>query len=107
MQGNDIVLVYMTATDEDEALKIGRALVEKKLAACINAWKGMRSIYRWEGKVEEASEAVLIAKTTAGQVEALTRFVKALHSYSVPCVLALPVGKGNPEYLKWLGESVG
>jgi periplasmic divalent cation tolerance protein len=98
----DMRLVYMTAASRDEARKIGRALVEGRLAACANVIDGMESIYWWEGKLTEDREAVLIAKTRAELVPALTERVKQLHSYSVPCIVALPILAGNPAYLGWL-----
>lgn len=94
----------MTAPDRAEALKIGRVLVEKKLVACINVWDGMQSLYWWEGKIEEAQEAVLIAKTERSKFDSLQLVVKAIHSYKVPCIVALPIEGGNPDYLKWLKE---
>jgi periplasmic divalent cation tolerance protein len=98
----DMRLVYMTAASRDEARKIGRALVEGRLAACANVIDGMESIYWWEGKLTEDREAVLIAKTRAERVPALIERVKQLHSYTVPCVVALPILAGNPAYLDWL-----
>jgi periplasmic divalent cation tolerance protein len=98
----DMRLVYMTAASRDEARKIGRALVEERLAACANLIDGMESIYWWEGKLTEDREAVLIAKTQAERVPALIERVKQLHSYSVPCIVALPILAGNPAYLGWL-----
>jgi periplasmic divalent cation tolerance protein len=95
-------LVYMTAASRDEAKAIGRALVEERLAACANVIDGMESIYWWQGKLSEEREAVLIAKTRAQLVPALTERVRALHSYTVPCVVALPLVGGNPAYLAWL-----
>lgn len=94
--------VYVTAKDKAQALQIGRALVEERLAACINVWDGMISVYRWEGAVEEASEAVLIAKTTEPQIPAIVERVKGLHTYTCPCVVAWPLGAGNPAYLDWI-----
>lgn len=100
-------LVYMTASSNDEAIRIGRALVEERLAACANILPGMRSLYWWDGRVQDDKETVLIVKTRAAFVPALTERVKALHSYSVPCVVALPIVAGNPAYLDWLlGETV-
>jgi periplasmic divalent cation tolerance protein len=95
-------LIYMTAGSRDEAKAIGRALVEERLAACANVIDGMESIYWWQGKLTEEREAVLIAKTRADLVPALTGRVRALHSYTVPCVVALPLVDGNPAYLAWL-----
>lgn len=94
--------VYLTAADRDEALQIGRALVEARLAACVNVLPGMTSLYWWQGAIETAQEAVLIAKTRAELIPKLLEQVKALHSYRVPCVLALPILEGNPDYLEWL-----
>jgi periplasmic divalent cation tolerance protein len=95
-------LIYMTAASDDEAMRIGRTLVEERLAACANVIPGMRSLYWWDGRVQDDKEAVLIVKTRAELVAALTERVKALHSYAVPCVVALPIEAGNPAYLDWL-----
>jgi len=100
------VFVYMTAGSEDEAARIGRALVEEKLAACVNILPGMKSIFRFEGKIDEASEAVLIAKTRADLFEKLEARVKNLHSYSCPCIVAFPLQKGSPAFLAWIGQSI-
>ncbi|WP_119419471.1 divalent-cation tolerance protein CutA [Desertibaculum subflavum] len=101
---SDLRLVYITAGSVDEAEKIGRVLVEARLAACVNILPGMRSIYRWQGAVEMAEEAVLIAKTRAPLVPPLVARVKELHSYDVPCAVSLPILDGNPDYLRWLAE---
>ncbi|WP_431855265.1 divalent-cation tolerance protein CutA [Azospirillum sp.] len=98
----DLVFAYVTASSPDEARRIGRALVEERLAACVNILPGMISIYRWQGAVETAEETVLIAKTRADLFEALSARVKELHSYDVPCVVELRLGRGNPDYLGWL-----
>ena len=99
-------LVYVTAADPDEAARIGERLVAERLAACANILPGMRSIYRWKGAVERANEAVLILKTTGDRLPSLTERVKALHSYECPCVVALPIAAGNPDYLAWIaGET--
>lgn len=99
-------LAYITTKDREEARAIGSALLTKRLAACVNILDGMESHYWWEGKLEASQEAVLIAKTESAKVEPLIATVKALHSYSCPCVLVLPVTAGNPAYLDWLGESL-
>ena len=102
----ELRFVYMTAASRDEAKRIGRALVEERLAACANVIDGMESMYWWQGKLTEDREAVLIAKTRADLVPSLTERVRALHSYSVPCVVALPILDGNPAYMDWLrGET--
>ena len=100
--------VYITCASAEQAATIGRALVEERLAACVNILPGMRSIYRWQGEIVTDNEAVLIAKTREDQVAALTGRVRALHSYTVPCVVVLPILGGNPAYLEWLiGEASG
>ncbi|MBM3569238.1 MAG: divalent-cation tolerance protein CutA [Alphaproteobacteria bacterium] len=93
---------YVTCASRDEALRIGRALVEERLAACVNIVDGMTALYRWQGKIEQGSEAILILKTRAAQVSALTARIKALHSYSVPCVVTWPLTQGNPDFLAWV-----
>ncbi len=98
----DFRWLYVTAASRDEAKKIGRAVVEERLAACANVIDGMESIYWWDGKLNEDREAVLILKTRADLVAAVVAKIKTLHSYSVPCVVALPILDGNPDYLRWL-----
>jgi periplasmic divalent cation tolerance protein len=97
------IFVYMTASSAEEAKKLGRALVEARLAACVNILDRMTSFYWWQGKIEEGSEAVLIAKTTRKHLKALTAKVKSLHSYTVPCVVGLPIQGGNKDFLDWIG----
>lgn len=99
-------LGYITTKNKSEALAIGRALVEKKLVACANVLPEMDSVYRWEGKVESAQEAVLIVKTTGKLREKVVTFVKALHSYEVPCIVFYDLHGGNKDYLKWIASSV-
>jgi periplasmic divalent cation tolerance protein len=96
--------VYMTAGSREEARRIGRTLVEERLAACVNIIDGMNSMYWWQGAVQDEQETVLIAKTRAELLERLTERVRALHSYSCPCVVALPIEGGNPAYLQWLAD---
>ncbi len=95
-------LVYITAADAEEATKIARALVEERLAACANILNPMRSVFRWEGEIQEGSETVLIVKTTADRVAALTDRVMILHSYDCPCVAAIPIDAGNSAFLEWI-----
>lgn len=96
------IFAYVTTRDKDEALRIGKALVEARLAACVNVLDGMQSVYRWEGKVEEASETVLLIKTEASRGEAVIAKVKEMHSYACPCVALWPLSGGNPDYLDWI-----
>ena len=96
--------VYITASDKTEALKIGRTLVEERLAACANVIDNMTSVYWWEGKIENSAEVVLIAKTKQELVESVISRVKELHSYSCPCIVSWPINAGNPDYLRWIEE---
>ncbi len=97
-------LIYITAADADEAKALGRALVEARLAACANVLPGIVPIFRWEGEVQEGSEAALIAKTRTDLVERVIELVKERHSYDCPCVVALPIEAGNPAFLDWIAE---
>jgi len=102
-----VCLVYVTAGSLEEAKDIGRALVTARLAACANIIPHMHSIYEWEGKLQEDTEAILIAKTTESLVGPVVEKVKALHSYTCPCVVSLPVSDGNREFLDWVAAQVG
>lgn len=95
-------LVYMTAGNAEEARRIGRALVSDRLAACVNIVDGMTSVYRWQGRIEEGQETILIAKTRRSLVAALTERVRGLHSYDCPCVVGVPIEGGNTEFLDWI-----
>ena len=86
----------------DEAKTIGKELVSSRLAACVNIIDHMKSIYRWEGKMQEDSEVILIAKTTENRVPALIEKVKAMHSYDCPCIVSLPVSGGNAAFMDWI-----
>ena len=96
------VAVCVTAPSLAEAEAIGRAMVEARLAASVNIVPGVSSFYWWEGALHEGDETMLWAKTRADLVEPLTAKVKALHSYACPCVIALPITGGNPDYLAWI-----
>lgn len=89
-----------------EARKISRAVVEKKLAACVNIGSPVESIYHWKGKIETAKECLLVIKTNARRLEELQREVLRLHSYDTPEFLVMDVTAGSPAYLNWLGQSV-
>ena len=94
--------VYITASDKNEALRIGRALVEDRLAACVNIIENMTSLYWWDDEVQEATEAILIAKTQNELVDSLIEQVTSLHSYDCACVVSWPIAAGNPPYLQWI-----
>ena len=106
-QSADSRLIYITTDGVAEAKAIGRALVEARLAACVNILDPMISMYWWDGAVREGRETVLIAKTVAAKVEALTEKVRTLHSYDCPCVVVLPVDGGNPAFLDWIAAETG
>ena len=97
-------MVYITAGDEAEARKIGRTLVEEKLAACVNILP-IQSIYRWQEAIEEEAEMAMLVKTRIELADRVIERVKELHSYEVPDIVSLPIEKGNPDYVRWLGES--
>ena len=100
----DLRFVYVTAGSREEAIAIARAAVGERLAACANVLGDITSVFRWEGAVQEDTETSLILKTTADNIPALTERIKALHSYSVPCIVtwALDPKAGNPDFLEWL-----
>jgi len=102
----EVRFVYMTTANLEEAQKIGRELVSAGLAACVNILPHMNSIYVWEGKLEEASEVVMIAKTVEARVADLITRVKALHSYSLPCIVSLEVEDGYAPFLEWIAGRV-
>jgi len=99
-------LVLTTTGSLEEARTIGRALVERRLAACVNIVPQVESIYRWQGKVETASEWLLVVKTTADAFPRLREALGQLHSYEVPECIAIAVEDGSDAYLDWIGESV-
>ena len=103
----NISLVYITAKDVEKAREIGEKLVSERIAACVNIFGGMSSIYRWENRLCHEQEAVLIAKTRTSMVKTLTRRVKELHSYSCPCIIAFQVNGGNRDFLAWIGKETG
>jgi periplasmic divalent cation tolerance protein len=94
--------VVVTAADAESLAALTRTLVEERLAACGHQIAAIRSVYRWDGVVHDEPEARVALHTRRALVEALTARVVALHSYDVPCVIALPLVGGNPEYLRWI-----
>ncbi len=100
------IAVFITTGSEAEAVRIARVLVVKKLAACVNIVRDIRSVYSWKGKLEDSRECLLIAKTTEGLFGKIERSVKRIHSYECPEIIAVPVKAGSREYLEWIGKSV-
>jgi len=102
----DCIVILVTAGSETEAETIAWALVEEQLAACVNIVSPLRSIYRWEGKIADDREWLLVIKTGAERFSAIEARVKALHSYQTPEVIAVPIVQGSDAYLQWLAENV-
>ena len=105
--GIDEIVVFITVPDEEMAVAIARALIETRLAACANLIKGVRSIYSWQGNIEDDTEVLMIIKTRKELFDKLKLKVKELHSYEVPEVIAFPIIAGLDDYLKWLRNSTG
>jgi periplasmic divalent cation tolerance protein len=100
-------LVLTTTASLEEAKKVAHALVETRLAACVNIIPKIESVYRWEGKIEEAQEYLLLIKTTAEAFAAVRNAIQQLHSYEVPECIALPIDEGSEAYLEWIDECMG
>lgn len=107
MEKTSYVAVLVTVSGKDEAQKIGRVLLEKRIAACVNTVPGIESKFRWQGKVDTAEEVLLIIKARASAVTAIVKLVKENHGYTVPEIIALPIIGGNPDYLEWIGQETG
>jgi periplasmic divalent cation tolerance protein len=101
-----INFIYMTIGNKAEARKIGTELVTSRLAACVNIFDNMNSMYLWEDKIQDDTEVVMIAKTTETLVPQLIEKVKSLHSYDCPCIVSLPVSDGHRPFLDWIVEQV-
>ncbi len=101
------IVAYITASSREQALRIGEALLQSRLVACINILEGMQSKYWWEGRLQEARECVLIAKSVAARQAQIIAMVKELHDYSVPCIVFWPLSGGNREYLDWIRKETG
>ncbi len=102
----DEVLVLITAGSGEEAAAIAHALVDERLAACVNVIRQVRSVFFWEGKTQDADETLLICKTRQPRIDTLISRVKALHSYSVPEIIVLPIIGGAQDYLDWVKDTV-
>ena len=102
----EINMIYITAGSKDEAVMIGKALINAKLAACVNIIENMTSMYIWDGKLQDDRETILIAKTKQERVPDLIEKVKSLHSYDCPCIVSLPVSDGNPAFLNWIANEI-
>ena len=97
----EFCFLYSTFPDADAALKVARVLIDKNLAACVNVYPPMTSVYRWEGKREESAEVAAFIKTRRALVNDAIEAARAIHPYTVPCFLVLPIEGGNSDYLAW------
>jgi periplasmic divalent cation tolerance protein len=104
MSENQIV-IFCTTPDRGSGETLAKGLVEERLAACVNVAPGLLSTYRWQGKVEQAEECLLIIKTLGGRFEDVKRYIEANHPYELPEIIALPIDSASPEYTKWLTEN--
>ncbi len=100
------VLIYATFPDQAAALDVGRRMVESRLVGCINVLPTMTSVYVWDGRLETATEVVLLAKLPAEAAERAVAFIKANHTYATPAILVVPVVGGDAAYLDWIAASV-
>jgi periplasmic divalent cation tolerance protein len=100
------IVVYVTVSSLREGRKLTDVLIQERLAACVSMVPSVHSTYWWKGKVERAREVLLVIKTRSEKFSRLARRIQAIHSYSVPEILALPVVRGNQAYLQWLRQSV-
>ena len=100
------MVVLCTCSDQPEALRIANALIEGRLAACVNVLPPIQSIYRWEENIETAQEILLLIKTTAQAFSAVQKRIVELHSYDTPEIIAMPVTTGSEKYLAWLQAQV-
>jgi periplasmic divalent cation tolerance protein len=103
----DFLQVSTTTANRDEADRIAAALVEQRLAACVQIVGTVHSVYRWQGQVECAEEWLLLVKTTRDAYAAVEAAIRKLHSYECPEVIATPIAEGSADYLRWLAEQVG
>ena len=100
------IVVFITAKDLSEAKRISQKLLEEKLIACVNIVEGVKSFFWWQGKIDNAQEVLLILKSQESLFKKIVKTVKSVHSYEVPEVIALPIVEGNPDYLRWIDESL-
>jgi periplasmic divalent cation tolerance protein len=100
------IVIFITVGEKEEGARIARVLVEERLAACVNVVEGVSSVFRWEGKVEEGKECLLIVKSVDSLLDDLIRRVKGLHSYTTPEIISFKITGGSKEYLDWVASSL-
>ena len=101
----DVVVVFVTTSSPQEARRIGRKLVEGRVAACVNIVPSVHSIFQWDGKISTERETLMVIKTQVRRFEGLSAVVRKHHSYQVPEIIALPVTRGSCDYLKWIASA--
>jgi len=105
MTSNEPILILCTCPSQNEADAVATTLLEERLAACVNQLPGIKSLYRWEGRVKQDDEVLLLIKTTADLFERLEKTIKTLHSYETPEIIAVPIVAGSADYLRWIEAS--
>ncbi len=100
----EYTVILITVSSEEEGIRIGRTLVEEGLIACVNIIPNIRSIFKWEGKISDEREHMLVCKGKKGLFSKIVERVKELHSYIIPEIISLPIIDGSPDYLKWVDE---
>lgn len=101
---SDTLLVFTNLPDREAAMRLARALVERRLAACVSVLGGCASVYRWKGEIEEAAEVPVLVKTRSARYEELEVAIRELHPYELPEIVAVPMVRGLPDYLDWIAE---
>lgn len=104
--GDKYVIIFVTCSSKREASKIAKKLLNERLIACANIIEGISSLFWWKGKLDKAKESLIIAKTARKNFNKIENCIKELHSYEVPEIIAIPIIKGERNYLKWIDESI-
>jgi periplasmic divalent cation tolerance protein len=104
---NPVKLLYVTCKDTEEARMVGREITANRLAACVNIFPAMESIYEWESRIETTSETVMIVKTSQQMVDQCADRIRKLHSYKTPCVLIIPVENSDDSFVRWMQGQLG
>lgn len=101
------IVILITTKDKSEAKAISDKLLQSKLIACANIVEGVNSVFWWQGKIDAAQEVLLVLKSRRDHFDEIIKTVKSIHSYETPEIIALPIVAGNPDYMKWIDESIG
>jgi periplasmic divalent cation tolerance protein len=101
------VVIFTTVGNKKEARRVAQAVLQKKLAACVNILDNLESVFWWQGKIDAAKEVLLMIKSKKRLLPKVIKLIKSRHSYEVPEIIALPIIAGNPDYLRWIDDAVG